>query len=158
LKISLLPKQTPRILERLELDGVSVRVFDEEAALLAHFALHHELGFDEEAHAELFALVAHFAPVGQFQNDAPVVAGHLALRVVGAGGLGHHRHLLYGELVPEEVVVHPGVGAAAFFAAEEAAVESFDALEVGGGEGEVEAAVQHVALECVDQKIRRSEN
>ena len=112
-----LPEQAPRILKRLELDGVAVRVFDEEAALLAHFALHHQLGFDEEAHAELFALVAHLAPVGQLQHDAPVVAGHLALRVVGAGGLGHHGHLLDGELVPEEVVVHPGLGAAAFRAA-----------------------------------------
>lgn len=120
---------------------MAVRVFDEEAALLAYFALHHHLGFDEEADAKLFALVAHFAPVGQLQHDAPVVAGDMALRVVGRGGLGHHGHLLDGELVPEEVVVHPGLGAAAFCAAEEAAVECLDALKVGGGEGEVEGAV-----------------
>lgn len=39
--------------------------------------------------------------------------------------------------MPEEAIVHPGLGAAALLATEEFIIDRFDAFENRGGEGEV---------------------
>jgi hypothetical protein len=75
------------------------------------------------------------------------VLGYAALGVVDPSGLDQFdRYLLDRELMAEEVEVHPGLGAAALLAAKELAVEGSDALEVRGGEGEVEGGSCEVVL------------
>ena len=104
----------PRIRKRLELDGVPVRVLDEHAALFAHFALHHQRGSMKKAYAHLLATCRAASSSRPCSSTMPQWSlGTLALRVVDPRGLDQLGHLLDGELVSEEVVVHPGVGAAA---------------------------------------------
>lgn len=144
---SLRPEKIPVLLESLEFDRMAVRVLDEHASLFAYFPLHHHGGLDVEGPAHLLQFVAHLTPVTEREHDAPMIARDLTLRVVDAGGLDQLRYLLNGELVPEEIIIHPCLGTAPFTATEKAAIKGLEALEIGGGEGEVEAALQwHVVV------------
>ena len=61
-----------------------------------------------------------------------------ALDLAGVLGRRHAAGGVGGDLVAEEVEVHPGLGAAAFAAAEDLAIEPAGGLEVADEEGEVE--------------------
>ncbi len=120
--------------EGLELDSVSFRILDEHAHLFPDRSLHHHAWFHEEGDAHFLELVAQLLPIGHGEHNAPMVGGYAAFGVVDAGGLDQFGHFLDGQLMSEEVVIHPGICTSSFGTTEEFSVERPDPFEVGGGE------------------------
>ena len=93
-----------------------------------------------------FQALGHRLPVGQGQHQAEVRHGHQAVADAAGARGGEGLAQVQRDLVAEEVEVDPGVGAAAFGAAEHVAVEAARLVEVANVKGEVEDAVHGFGL------------
>lgn len=134
-------EQLLRVGEGLELDGIAFRILNEHAHLFTDRSFHHHAWFHEEGDAHFLELVAQLLPIGHGEHNAPMVGGHAAFGIVDPSGLDQLGYLLDGQLVSEEVIIHPGLSASPFGTTEEFSVEGPNAFEIGGGEREVESTV-----------------
>ena len=129
------------VCKALDLNRIAAGVGKEHGPLLAGLTLKANLWRQNELGVGCLQALGQCQPVGLEQNHAQVGHGHHV--VADLAGVGHGKGLaqVQGDLVTEEVEVDPGVGAAAFAAAEDAAVEAAGFVQVGDVIGEMKQAL-----------------
>ena len=128
-----------------DLNRVATGVIKEHRPLLAGFALKAYLWLQHELGLGGFQAFGQGHPVGLEQDYAQVGHGHHVVADFASVRHGKGRAQVQGDLVAEEVEVDPGVGAAAFAAAEDAAVEVAGHVQVGHVIGEMKQALHSAA-------------
>lgn len=123
-----------KILERLELERIAAGIEKEHRRLLADLALEAHVRLNDEVDAGRDELLREGVPLRHGEYHAEMAHRHLI--AVHRAGLPVTRFIrceVRDNLVPIEVEIDPGIGAAAFGAAEQAAVEGPRPAEVGDG-------------------------
>jgi hypothetical protein len=134
--------------EGLELEGVAGGVEEEHGGLFAGLAFEAGVGFDDKFDIGRADAFGQLLPVGGGEDDAEVGDGDfMAVDWIGVGGIAMARcgggFEMRDDLVTVEIEVDPVVGAAAFGAGEDGAVEVARGVEVVDWEGDVKGLNRH---------------
>ena len=118
-------EQLVRILERLELKGVSERVIQEKSGLLAHLTLEADTGLDDKPLPRLTQSLGQLVPGLPGKHDAEMRHRYLlAIYGIGSLNMASVRTIqVRDQLMTKQVEIHPLAAAASFRTTEQAAVE-----------------------------------
>src|SRR6202034_2705072 len=137
--------------EGFELEGVAGGVEEEHGGLLAGLAFEAGVRLDDEGDVGGADALGQLLPVGGSEDDAEVgdrdvvAVDEIAVGGVARAGCGRGPEVR-DDLVAVEVEVDPVVGAAAFGAGEDGAVEVARGVEVVDWEGDVEGLNRHTTM------------
>ena len=123
--------------EPFDLDRVTKRVAKKHRPLLAGLAGKAQLWWQDKVHLGIIEALGQGLPVGQRQHQTKVRHRHQMVANLAGGRRLEGLSQVHRELVAKKVKVNPGVGAAALFATQNAAVEGACLVQVGDVEGKV---------------------
>jgi hypothetical protein len=133
-------KKLGYILEGLKLQCIAGGVEEKHSGLFAWQSFEADIGFDDEADGVFPQAFFQEVPVVPFQHDA--IVGNRD--IVAVDGIGVQAFFGFrpgfkvdDELMAVEIEVHPGVGASAFFATKDIAIELSCFREIVDGDGDV---------------------